>query len=536
MFKSTMTLAALAAGAHAAPSPVPTTVSAEGYQWADYDADGLEDLVALDSGGALRLLRNLGDDGFLDVTERVGLGGLRGVSSSRWTDLDADGRLDVFVVVPDGQSRLFYGAPQQPFVEDDLAGLLPSSGSIHAVEVRDFDRDGALDLQLEGESGLSLLHNYGERLFLPVQLGLQPPHLSGAIGSGTSTPSTLQGGCAAGVADQAVPDQCLQASSVPALGMLMPLSEDWFLSDPTGFVGLGTTFPETRLDVNGRIRSRMDGFEFPDGSVQSTALLAGPAGPEGPQGETGATGAQGLQGEIGDAGAQGVQGETGETGPQGIQGETGATGAQGIQGEIGAQGPAGSDGDQGPQGPSGATGPQGPAGPTGATGATGPQGPVGETGPEGPAGVGYAGTLQYAITTGSFTTGNSDLHVRTNYAGPSVGGSYVETGTVLLVAPVHLPDGARITAVRFRGYDAIDSTNIRMQLLRTSHTDKGAATVVGHTSNNGFLGQFAVTVPTDHTVNLGAYRYVVAVDLIGGSWHSAGLLSAISVVIEYTLE
>jgi len=71
------------------------------------------------------------------------------------------------------------------------------------------------------------------------------------------------------------------------------------------------------------------GIKFPDGTIQTSAIL------QGIKGDTGATGA---------------------TGPQGIKGDTGATGATGPQGLTGASGPSGSSGGQGPQGIQGAAG------------------------------------------------------------------------------------------------------------------------------------------------------------------------------------
>ncbi|QDU65862.1 collagen-like protein [Engelhardtia mirabilis] len=95
-----------------------------------------------------------------------------------------------------------------------------------------------------------------------------------------------------------------------------------------GEVGIGTT-PTTTLDVYGTVRSGLGGFQFPDGTLQSTATMVGPAGPEGPVGPMGADGPQGP------AGADGAQG------PQGPAGSQGPTGPIGPEGPIGPMGPAG---------------------------------------------------------------------------------------------------------------------------------------------------------------------------------------------------
>jgi hypothetical protein len=82
-------------------------------------------------------------------------------------------------------------------------------------------------------------------------------------------------------------------------------------------VGIGTSTPQFPLDVAGIVRSSTGGFQFPDGSVQTSATVSGSQGPAGPQGPAGATGAQGP---IGMSGAVGPQGPTGPAGPGGISG------------------------------------------------------------------------------------------------------------------------------------------------------------------------------------------------------------------------
>lgn len=72
-----------------------------------------------------------------------------------------------------------------------------------------------------------------------------------------------------------------------------------------------------------------NGIRFPDGTVQSSAII------QGLKGETGATGpagAQGAQGPQGPAGAQGSAGPQGLVGSAGGSGATGPAGAQGVQG------------------------------------------------------------------------------------------------------------------------------------------------------------------------------------------------------------
>jgi len=69
-----------------------------------------------------------------------------------------------------------------------------------------------------------------------------------------------------------------------------------------------------------------NGIKFPDGTIQTSAIL------------------------------QGIKGDTGATGPQGIKGDTGAQGLQGLIGNTGPAGPSGGLGSAGPQGPQGIQG------------------------------------------------------------------------------------------------------------------------------------------------------------------------------------
>lgn len=75
-----------------------------------------------------------------------------------------------------------------------------------------------------------------------------------------------------------------------------------------------------------------NGIKFPDGTIQTTAMLQAIKGDTGDKGDTG------LQGEKGDIGATGPQGLKGDTGAAGSNGGTGSTGAQGPQGIQGIQG------------------------------------------------------------------------------------------------------------------------------------------------------------------------------------------------------
>lgn len=115
-----------------------------------------------------------------------------------------------------------------------------------------------------------------------------------------------------------------------------------FAVSNTGRVGVGVT-PDAAVALS----VDTTGIKFGDGTIQTTAMLAG---------ATGATGA-GATGATGVAGSDGATGSTGATGTAGVDGATGLTGATG---EVGATGEAGATGLQGATGLDGSTGATGP--------------------------------------------------------------------------------------------------------------------------------------------------------------------------------
>ena len=98
-------------------------------------------------------------------------------------------------------------------------------------------------------------------------------------------------------------------------------------------VGIGTTGPNTTLDVNGHITDR--GLAGNSGSyvgldATGKLIVATP-----PTGITGATGATGVNGSNGTNGTNGVTGVTGATGANGSNGTNGTNGATGVTGPVG---------------------------------------------------------------------------------------------------------------------------------------------------------------------------------------------------------
>ena len=413
----------------AGPSPVELA-------WGDLNSDGLLDLLIVDEEHNARYYQNTGDGDFEERTVEVGLAGVGDLRFGAWQDLDADGHTDLLLGTAEGV-RLFQNVNGKSLIERTReSGLDGLNEEVLICGWIDFDEDGYVDMQLMTRTNGYLLRNEGPARgqqaarFVQLKLagvGLLPaapggpggpgafPPLPGGPapgartqitqrpnGSGGFLPSIVSGGCASRLLDFANQSACLPASSVPTMGMLYPISQELFVDAGTGFVGIGVTDPQGRLDVAGMVRIRSVGVQFPDGTIQSTAQVTGPtgpigdvgpigpegpAGPQGPLGPQGPTGPQGLPGETGSQGLSGEQGPQGPQGPSGPQGPQGAMGQQGPQGIVGPTGPQGSQGNVGETGAEGSTGEQGPQGDTGAQGPAGPTGPIGDTGPEGTQGL-----------------------------------------------------------------------------------------------------------------------------------------------------
>ncbi len=69
-----------------------------------------------------------------------------------------------------------------------------------------------------------------------------------------------------------------------------------FVVQRNGNVGIGCNNPAQALSVRGMIESVDQGFKFPDGSVQTTAILRGPKGDKGDKGDPGPQGSKGDSG------------------------------------------------------------------------------------------------------------------------------------------------------------------------------------------------------------------------------------------------
>jgi tetratricopeptide (TPR) repeat protein len=114
----------------------------------DYDGDGKPDLFLVSAGkGFSRLLKNLGDGNFEDVTAKSGFTTVSGGLGCAAGDFDNDGRVDLAVCEADGV-RLFHNDGNGGFSDvTEKVGIRREKGCVAPIFV-DYDHDGDLDLYL----------------------------------------------------------------------------------------------------------------------------------------------------------------------------------------------------------------------------------------------------------------------------------------------------------------------------------------------------------------------------------------------------
>ncbi len=146
-------------------------MEASGGVAADVDGDGLPDLFLSNHLSPCRVLKNLGDGKFRDVTAAWGLAGLSApFTSAVFFDADRDGRVDLFVArygdarvtgpAYDGRNgggdRFFRNVARDGhpfFVDETAAAGLGDAGWGFAAEACDADDDGDDDLYVANDFG-----------------------------------------------------------------------------------------------------------------------------------------------------------------------------------------------------------------------------------------------------------------------------------------------------------------------------------------------------------------------------------------------
>jgi hypothetical protein len=197
----------------------------------------------------------------------------------------------------------------------------------------------------------------------------------------------------------------------------------------------------------------------------------------------------------------------------------------------------GPQGPQGPVGPQGMTGEQGPQGEQGAQGAQGPAGPEGPQGPEGargPAGPGFSGEQHYVVGNGDLRGATPQTGVQSFSVAPPRG-TYITGGEARLVGAVHLPQGAIISRVVFRGLDTNPAVDLKLELVQQDHAtgdfQPSIATVMPVAPGGPFDESAVVPfIPVDNT----RFHYFVQVTTTTGAWN-APTMQVLGIVITYTM-
>jgi hypothetical protein len=136
---------------------------------ADFDNDGWTDIYLLGrrNGDPVsgRLYRNTHDGGFVDVTQSAGVGALGdNQESASFADYDLDGRVDLMVVSRTGSAHLWllYRNMGDGTFTDVTAAVLPQASSwarMYSHTWTDYDADGFPDVFMIPNSGPVVLHN-----------------------------------------------------------------------------------------------------------------------------------------------------------------------------------------------------------------------------------------------------------------------------------------------------------------------------------------------------------------------------------------
>jgi Tfp pilus assembly protein PilF len=152
------------------------TGSGFGCAAGDFDNDGKTDLAVCLSDG-VRLLQNKGGGKFEDVTETVGIRKEKGCVSVTFVDYDHDGDLDLYITMAADSGSA--GAPPHNFlwrnngnstftdISAETALGIPATGA--GVVNTDFNNDRAIDFVFAGgETGASIYLNPREGKFTPL--------------------------------------------------------------------------------------------------------------------------------------------------------------------------------------------------------------------------------------------------------------------------------------------------------------------------------------------------------------------------------
>ncbi len=151
----------------------------KGVAVADYNNDGLDDILISNKGGGLRLYKNNGNGTFVDVTKEVGLDDAGYCLGSVFGDIDNDGWVDLYVPkggVYEVETNRLFKNNNGKFVDitdrAGVAGIVDGKPAFtYGAAMADYDKDGYLDIYLAnyGVGAKNILYkNNGDGTFKDV--------------------------------------------------------------------------------------------------------------------------------------------------------------------------------------------------------------------------------------------------------------------------------------------------------------------------------------------------------------------------------
>jgi len=151
---------------------VTETANTDFTAWADYDNDGLPDLVAAHGDTPTALYHNAGEGVFTKVKTGPIVQDTTPVGTPCWVDYDNDGNLDLFIKPNDARSLLYHNNGDGTFVR--LTNVIPFDPREAATSFPswgDYDNDGFLDFFVTGSQGNYLFRNNGDGSFTRITTG-----------------------------------------------------------------------------------------------------------------------------------------------------------------------------------------------------------------------------------------------------------------------------------------------------------------------------------------------------------------------------
>lgn len=137
-----------------------------GVAFSDYDQDGDPDAYISVRSGANRLLKNLGDNRFIDVAPQSGVASAGNSRTSVFGDFNNDGWPDLYVGNYEEADVLYLNQGNGTFLDVTLSAGIDNTGKTFSVNLADVDQDGLIDIYIANFQTQNILYrNLGNMQF-----------------------------------------------------------------------------------------------------------------------------------------------------------------------------------------------------------------------------------------------------------------------------------------------------------------------------------------------------------------------------------